>query len=75
MSRGIYCNGADFTEISKIPRNAGGTEHAQTVCTRLFSSRPHMNLETRLVYHLPRLRHCKKQWRQKTFEIGGDKTI
>ena len=25
-------------QIFRIPRNPGGTEHAQTVCTRLFFS-------------------------------------
>ena len=34
---GGWCNEADFTEI---PRNPGGTEHAQTVCTSLFFLRP-----------------------------------
>ena len=29
-----------FTEISKIPRNPGRTEHVQTVCTRLFFLHP-----------------------------------
>ena len=32
----------------QIPRNPGGTEHAQTVCTRLFSPRPRTILGTRL---------------------------
>ena len=33
---GGECNGADLMEISEIPKNPGGTEHAQAVCTRLF---------------------------------------
>ena len=32
----------------QIPRNPGKTEHAQTVCTRLFSPHPHMSLGMRL---------------------------
>ena len=37
-------------EISKIPRNPGGTEHAQTVCSyqALFSPPTHRSLGTRL---------------------------
>ena len=37
----FYCN-------FRIPRNPGKTEHAQTVCTRLFSPRPRTSLGTRL---------------------------
>ena len=34
---GGWCNGVDFTGISKFP---GGTEHAQTVCTGPFFLHP-----------------------------------
>ena len=46
----VQSNGADFTKKFQIPRNSGGTEHVQTVCTRLFFSlHKHKSLGTRLI--------------------------